>query len=116
MERFVAGSFFPPRDITGANVVYIWDKDVCRTLPLIYRGPMEKFGIKVDLYTPPDVLFGQSNNTESIEEECFCSDGIATCPPQGLQDISPCQYSKCHTFCQIKRIDCNHSRVNCKSL
>ncbi|XP_025267973.1 scavenger receptor class B member 1 [Camponotus floridanus] len=86
------GSFFPPRDRTGANIVHVWDKDFCRTLPLQYRGPVEKTSIKADLYTPPDVVFGLPNKTFR-ENECFCSDGIANCPPQGLQDISPCQYS-----------------------
>ncbi|XP_029672759.1 scavenger receptor class B member 1 [Formica exsecta] len=85
------GSFFPPRDQTGADIIHVWDKDLCRTLPLQYRGPVEKTGIKADLYTPPDVVFGQPN--ETTENECFCSDGINNCPLQGLQDISPCQYS-----------------------
>lgn len=71
----------------------MWDKDLCRTLPLQYRGPVEKTGIKADLYTPPDVVFGQPD--ETTENECFCSDGINNCPLQGLQDISPCQYSEC---------------------
>lgn len=87
------GSFFPPRDQTGADIVHIWDKDLCRTMPLQYRGPVEKAGIRADLYTPPDVLFGRPNETASVENECFCTDGIDTCPLQGLQDISPCQYS-----------------------
>ncbi|XP_050447396.1 scavenger receptor class B member 1 [Cataglyphis hispanica] len=82
------GSFFPPRDQTGADIIHVWDKDLCRTLPLQYRGPVEKTGIKADLYTPPDEVFGKST-----ENECFCSDSITSCPAQGLQNISPCQYS-----------------------
>lgn len=101
----LAGSFFPPRDQTGANIVHVWDKDLCRTLPLQYRGPVEKTGIKADLYTPPDVLFGRSNETASMEDECFCSDGIDTCPPQGLQDISQCQYSECYFTKLIQFLD-----------
>ncbi|XP_011875402.1 PREDICTED: scavenger receptor class B member 1 [Vollenhovia emeryi] len=85
------GSFFPPRDKTGEDIVYLWDKDICRTLPLQYRGPIEKAGIKANLYTPPNKLFGRLNETGSTEDECFCPDG--SCPPQGLQNISPCQYS-----------------------
>ncbi|KAG5314908.1 SCRB1 protein, partial [Pseudoatta argentina] len=85
------GSFFPPRDQTGADIIHVWDKDFCRTLPLQYRGPIEKAGIKADLYTPTDVLF--TRNETAKEDNCFCSDGIDSCPPQGLQDISPCQYS-----------------------
>lgn len=92
-SMFFVGSLFPPRDRTGANIIHVWDKDLCRTLPLQYRGPVKKTSIKADLYTPPDVVFGQPNKTFT-ENECFCSDGIAKCPPQGLQDISPCQYSE----------------------
>lgn len=59
-----------------------------------YRGPVEKTSIKADLYTPMDGLFERP--TESApENKCFCPDDIASCPPSGLQDISPCQYSEC---------------------
>ncbi|CAL7951353.1 unnamed protein product [Xylocopa violacea] len=90
--RASEGSFFPPRDQTGADIVHVWDKDLCRTMPLKYRGPTKKSGIKADLYTPPDDIFGRPNET-APENECFCSDDISTCPANGLQNISPCQYS-----------------------
>lgn len=38
------GSFFPPREVTNSDVVYIYDKDLCRSLPLVYRHPVEKDG------------------------------------------------------------------------
>lgn len=38
------GSFFPPRAFTNSNVVYVYDKDLCRVLPLEYVRPMEKDG------------------------------------------------------------------------
>lgn len=38
------GSFFPPRAFTKADTVYIYDKDLCRTLPLTYVRSMEKDG------------------------------------------------------------------------
>lgn len=38
------GSFFPPRAFTNANTVYIYDKDLCRTLPLTYVRSVEKDG------------------------------------------------------------------------
>lgn len=88
-----AGSFFPPRDKTGADIVHIWDKDLCRTLPLKYHGSTEKSGIKADLYIPPESVFGRPNES-APENECFCSDDISMCPSNGLQNISPCQYSK----------------------
>ncbi|XP_066584790.1 scavenger receptor class B member 1 [Prorops nasuta] len=85
------GSFFPPRDRTGADIIHVWDKDLCRVLPLQYRGPSEKAGIKADLYTPPDTVFGAPS--DAPDNECFCADDPSTCPPSGLQNISPCQYS-----------------------
>lgn len=38
------GSFFPPRAYTNSNIVYIYDKDLCRILPLHYVRPVEKDG------------------------------------------------------------------------
>ncbi|KZC11535.1 PREDICTED: scavenger receptor class B member 1 [Dufourea novaeangliae] len=90
--RASEGSFFPPREKTGADIVHLWDKDICRTLPLQYRGPTENSGIKADYYTPPDMVFGRPNKT-AFENECFCSQDMSTCPSDGLQNISPCQYS-----------------------
>lgn len=74
-------------------MVYVYDKDICRVLPLQYRGPTEKSGIKADLYTPPENVFDPPS-AESPENECFCQNDYKTCPPKGLQDISPCQYSE----------------------
>ncbi|CAG9767956.1 unnamed protein product [Ceutorhynchus assimilis] len=83
------GSFFPPRYYTKKDIVYLYDKDICRTLPLQYRKSMEKHGIAVDLYTSADNIF------ESVEKypenKCYCP-GNEYCPPKGLQNISPCQY------------------------
>ncbi|XP_015586555.1 scavenger receptor class B member 1 [Cephus cinctus] len=90
--RASEGSFFPPRDTTGEDIVHIWDKDLCRVLPLQYRGPSEKTGIKADLYTPSDTIFDPPSAT-TPDNECFCPDNPKDCPLKGLQDISPCQYS-----------------------
>uniref|UniRef100_A0A0A9YEL4 Scavenger receptor class B member 1 n=2 Tax=Lygus hesperus TaxID=30085 RepID=A0A0A9YEL4_LYGHE len=88
--RASEGSLFPPRDVTHEDVVHIFDKDLCRIWPLRYRHDEEKHGIKVGKYTPDDNVFlsGQRNP----ENKCFCP-GRKTCPPDGLQDISPCQFN-----------------------
>ncbi|XP_034947264.1 scavenger receptor class B member 1 [Chelonus insularis] len=86
------GSFFPPRESTGADVVHVYDKDLCRVLPLQYRGPVEKAGINADLYTPTDDVFDPPT-VKTPDNECFCPDDPKSCPPKGLQNISPCQYS-----------------------
>lgn len=39
------GSLFPPRDVTGLDTVFIYDKDVCRTLPFTYKKPVMQNGM-----------------------------------------------------------------------
>ncbi|XP_035788482.1 lysosome membrane protein 2-like [Anopheles albimanus] len=80
------GSFFPPRDITHDDVVYIYDKDLCRKIPLVYRKPVEKDGIGADLYTIADDAYGPPNENNS------CYDHVYYESRRGLQNISPCQY------------------------
>ncbi|XP_044003767.1 scavenger receptor class B member 1 isoform X3 [Aphidius gifuensis] len=86
------GSFFPPRDSTGEDIVRLWDKDLCRVLPLKYRGPVINAGINADFYTPIDDVFDPPS-AETPDNECFCPEDPKSCPPKGLQNISPCQYS-----------------------
>ncbi|KAF2883476.1 hypothetical protein ILUMI_22693 [Ignelater luminosus] len=83
------GSFFPPRHFTKSDIVHLYDKDLCRSFPLQYRGPTTKQGISVDLYTPPENVF-EAAATEP-NNKCYCP-GNEYCPPNGLQSISPCQY------------------------
>lgn len=42
------GSFFPPRAYTNSNTVYVYDKDLCRILPLEYIKPVVKDGNKIN--------------------------------------------------------------------
>ncbi|XP_045466919.1 scavenger receptor class B member 1 isoform X2 [Harmonia axyridis] len=83
------GSFFPPRDLTKSDMIYLYDKDLCRILPLQYKGPSNKHGIKADIYTPPDNIFETID--VNPDNKCYCP-GNEFCPPKGLQNISPCQF------------------------
>jgi len=38
------GSFFPPREITKSDMLYVYDKDLCRVIPLKYQKPVVKDG------------------------------------------------------------------------
>lgn len=38
------GSFYPPRYFTKKDIVYLYDKDICRTFPLQYRESGYKQG------------------------------------------------------------------------
>lgn len=42
------GSFFPPREISKQDTVYVYDKDLCRIIPLKYSGPVVKDGKEID--------------------------------------------------------------------
>lgn len=83
------GSFFPPRDVTKADIVYIYDKDLCRIMPMKYRKDVYKHHIKTNLYTPPSSMLESALLNE--DNQCYCEN--EKCPPRGLQNISPCQYN-----------------------
>lgn len=38
------GSFFPPRELSKLDTVYVYDKDLCRIIPLKYVEPVVKDG------------------------------------------------------------------------
>lgn len=87
--RASEGSFFPPRAVTKSDLVYVYDKDLCRILPLQYTKEVYKDGIQTGLYTPPISTFECADINH--DNRCYC-DG-EKCPPKGLQNISPCQYN-----------------------
>ncbi|XP_060808892.1 scavenger receptor class B member 1 isoform X1 [Amyelois transitella] len=87
--RASEGSFFPPRSVTKEDIVHIYDKDLCRILPLQYRGDVYKDHIQTGLYTPPSSTFECAD--VNPDNKCYCQD--EKCPPRGLQNISPCQYN-----------------------
>ncbi|KAJ2943282.1 hypothetical protein O0L34_g12088 [Tuta absoluta] len=86
--RASEGSFFPPRETTGEDIVHIYDKDLCRILPLQYRHDVYKDGIKTGMYTPPEATFESADKND--DNKCYCEN--EKCAPKGLQNISPCQY------------------------
>lgn len=42
--RASEGSFFPPRYYTNSDIVTLYDKDLCRIMPMQYRGSTTKQG------------------------------------------------------------------------
>lgn len=38
------GSVFPPRHFTKSDIIHVYDKDICRILPLKYRSSETKGG------------------------------------------------------------------------
>ncbi|KNC21325.1 hypothetical protein FF38_01173, partial [Lucilia cuprina] len=82
------GSFFPPRDITKSDMLYVYDKDLCRVIPLQYQKGVTKDGIDADLYKLPETSYGDAEHHP--ENQCFDTRDYDAV--KGLQNISPCQY------------------------
>lgn len=59
------GSFFPPREFTESNIRYVYDKDLCRIIPLEYRAQVYKDGT-CDISNFLDGEQSQCNVNENI--------------------------------------------------
>ncbi|PNF27495.1 hypothetical protein B7P43_G04284 [Cryptotermes secundus] len=88
--RASEGSFFPPRKYTHSDVVHVYDKDLCRIIPLHFRGMTTKNGIEAGIYTPPEDIFDLPERQP--DNKCYCGENDKTCPAKGLQNIAPCQF------------------------
>lgn len=107
------GSIFPPH-IQKDTTLYVYDKDLCRLLPLTFDKevnacksfafPTEfliklvflvqvegKGGVPGFRFTPsPSVFASVDKNPDNV---CFCPGG-PPCAPHGLFNVSLCQYGK----------------------
>jgi len=60
-----------------------------------YRSDTAKDGITASLYTPDDDTLASAE--QNPDNKCFCPE-YEDCAPEGLQNISPCQYGKWRSF------------------
>lgn len=85
------GSLFPP-GITQNTTLYVYEKDLCRRLPLVFQEEIEAsgcHGVKGYRFSPPlDVFADIDSNPDNL---CFCPSG-PPCAPNGLFNVSLCQY------------------------
>ncbi|XP_017882564.1 scavenger receptor class B member 1-like [Ceratina calcarata] len=87
------GSMFPPQWIEEPNTnstVYIYAKDVCRSLPFRYERRSFTNGIPTLRYKLPSDIFATN------KDSCFCSKESADslerrCPPAGTFNVSACK-------------------------
>lgn len=83
------GSIFPPH-ITKETVLKVFDKDLCRTLPLVYQHDVVAAGgVPGYRFSPPKNVFTSVENLPS--QKCFCPAG-PPCAPEGTFNVSLCQY------------------------
>ena len=83
------GSIFPPH-ITRNDTLYVYDKDMCRLLPLRYlRDIVTDANVHGYRFTPPENVFASPD--KNPDNECFCP-SESPCAPNGLFNVSFCQY------------------------
>lgn len=84
------GSIFPPH-MTKNTTLYIFDKDLCRRLPLVFQKEVLSSSNEVPAYrfSPPKNVFASVE--ENPDNQCFCPQG-PPCAPSGFFNVSLCQY------------------------
>lgn len=85
------GSIFPPH-IEKDTTIHIYDKDLCRLMPLVFEKEIEgRGGVPGYRFTPPlDVFASAEKNPDNV---CYCPGG-PPCAPHGMFNVSLCQYGK----------------------
>lgn len=105
------GSLFPPR-IRPDTVLHVFDKDMCRQLPLVFKKQIEgKGGVKAFRFGPGQQAFADPDHEPA--NRCYCPSSVAgngssaatatatvstranaqnQCAPHGTFNVSLCQY------------------------
>jgi len=78
------GSLFPPH-VTENQIFYIFNKDICRSLPIEYKETVQHFGMDTLRFVPHRTAF------TSQDSSCFCPPGNVGCAPEGMFNVSACQ-------------------------
>lgn len=83
------GSVFPPH-MNHNTTIYVYDKDLCRLLPLKFQKEVVSSGdVRAFRFSPDkDVFADPSINPDN---ECFCPSG-PPCSRHGMFNVSLCQY------------------------
>ncbi|XP_018328053.1 scavenger receptor class B member 1-like [Agrilus planipennis] len=83
------GSFFPPYSVRNKRPLYIYKKEMCRRLPLIYDKEVNVFKGRIPAYRyvlPKDIF-----DLDAEENKCFCQSNDE-CPPRGVFNVSACAF------------------------
>lgn len=87
------GSIFPPH-ITPERVLHIYDKDLCRLMPLVYeKEVLTKADVVGYRFTPPTNVFSDVDSYP--ENSCYC--------PQDLLLVRQMDYL---TFHSVNMVNC----------
>jgi len=81
------GSIFHP-DVEKNETLFLFNKDLCQSLPLEYQEEAVHHGITTYRFVPPANVFGTPS--ENPRNKCFCPE--EPCPLSGLFNVSKCQF------------------------
>lgn len=85
--RGTDGTVFHP-DVLQNETLYIFNMDLCQSLPLVYQQDVPHHGINTYRFVPPSNVYGTPK--ENPRNQCFCKEG--ECAPSGLFNVSTCQF------------------------
>ncbi|XP_018902328.2 scavenger receptor class B member 1 isoform X1 [Bemisia tabaci] len=84
------GSFFPRKLLQDkSKPLYIYNKDICRKLPLVYKEQIPyQEGMMADVYALPTNVFASPKRNSY--NQCFCKREFEISCPDGIFDAAPC--------------------------
>lgn len=86
------GTMFPPKLVQNRSRLHIFNKDMCRRLPIEFRDEVEIRGdIPAYRYQPPANVF--DTPAQNPDNECFCPEERGEkCLPGGVFSVAPCTF------------------------
>ncbi|XP_053626792.2 lysosome membrane protein 2 isoform X1 [Cherax quadricarinatus] len=76
------------------ETLYIFNGQLCRSLPLVYNSTVSHGGLEAYRYVHPEDIF--TYGRAHPENSCFC--GKQGCPTKGVLDMRPCYYGASVAF------------------
>jgi hypothetical protein len=83
------GSVFHP-DILKNETLYVFNKDACQSIPIVFEKEIDSNGIPGYRFTPPDNVFDKPSTNPS--NKCFYAKDEPYTTPKGLFNVSKCQH------------------------
>lgn len=86
------GVVYPPQPIREKKPVYLYQKEICRRLPMVFQKETSIFNGKVPAYryVVPDTVFDTPE--DNPENQCYCDMDSGECPPRGVFNATPCAF------------------------
>lgn len=84
------GSIFPPKTIRARKPVSIYQKDMCRRLPMVFQKETRLLNDKIPAYryVLPFNVFDRPEIDPA--NQCYCNLDSGECSPQGVFNSTPC--------------------------